>query len=82
MGQFLWCFVVRSIENIYTVSAKSLGPAQKNLKKSKIQGVHKLLLQFKKLMTKAVDEISYIDLFFINQCLLKFLFKLKIFVSD
>ena len=48
----------------------------------RIQGVHKVLLQFKKFITKAVDEISYIDLFFINQCLLKFLFKLKFFVSD
>ena len=32
--------------------------------------------------TKAADEILYIDLFYINQCLLKFLFKLKYCVSD
>ena len=30
----------------------------------------------------AVDEISYIDLLYINQCLLKFLVKLKFCVSD
>ena len=38
--------------------------------------------QFKKIITKAVDKISYIDLFYINQCLLKFLVKLKVCVSD
>ena len=30
-----------------------------------VQGVYKVLLQFKKFITKAVDEISYIDLFYI-----------------
>ena len=38
--------------------------------------------QFKKFIAKAVDDISYIDLFYINQCLLKFLVKLKFCVSD
>ena len=47
-----------------------------------IQGVHKVFRQFKKFITKAVDKISYIDLFYINQCLLKFLVKLKFCVSD
>ena len=47
-----------------------------------IQGVHKVLLQLKKVITKAVDEISYMNLFYINQCLLKFLIKLKFCVSD
>ena len=47
-----------------------------------IQGVHKVFRQFKKFSTKAVDKISYIDLFYINQCLLKFLVKLKFCVSD
>ena len=46
------------------------------------QGVHKVFRQFKKFITKAVDEISYIDLFYINQCLLKFLVKLKFSISD
>ena len=45
-------------------------------------GFHKVFRQFKQFIAKAVDEISYIDLFFINQCLLKFLFKLKFCVSD
>ena len=31
-----------------------------------MQGVHKVLLQLKKSITKAVDEISYINLFYIN----------------
>ena len=44
--------------------------------------VHKILLQFLKFITKAVDEISYTDLFYINQCLLKLLFKLKFCVSN
>ena len=39
-----------------------------------MQGVHKVLLQFKNVITKAVDEISYIDLFYINQC---FVFQIK-----
>ena len=34
-----------------------------------IQGVHKVFRQFKKLITKAVNKISYIDLLYINQCL-------------
>ena len=38
-----------------------------------IQGVHKVFRQVKNFITKAVDEISYIDLFYINQCLLKIL---------
>ena len=44
-----------------------------------IQGVHKVFRQFKKFIAEAVDEISYIhvDLFYINQCLLKFLVILK-----
>ena len=49
---------------------------------SNIQGVHKVFRQFKKFIAKAVDEISYINLFYINQCLLKFLVKLKFFVLD
>ena len=49
---------------------------------SKIQGVHKVFKQFKKFIAKAVDEISYIDLFSIYQCLLKFLVKLKFCISD
>ena len=48
----------------------------------KIQGVHKVFRLLKKFIAKAVDEISYIDLFYINQCLLKFLVKLKFCVSD
>ena len=49
-----------------------------------MQGVHKVFRQFKKFIAKAVDEISYIDLFYINQCLrvLRFLVKLKFCVSD
>ena len=49
----------------------------KNFKMSRkvyIQGVHEVFRQFKTFITKAVDEISYVDLFYINQCLLKFLF--------
>ena len=45
-------------------------------------GVHKVFRQFKQFIAKAVDEISYIDLFYINQCLLKFLVKLKFCISD
>ena len=44
------------------------------------EGVHKVLLQFKKFITKAIDEISYIDLFYINQCLLKFFVSAEIFM--
>ena len=47
-----------------------------------MQGVHNVFRQFKKIITKAVDEISLIDFFYIDQCLLKFLFKLKFYVSD
>ena len=46
------------------------------------QVVRKVLLQFKKFSAKAVDEISYINLFYINQCLLKSLLKLKFFALD
>ena len=47
-----------------------------------IQGVHKVFRQFKNFIAKSVDEIFYMDLFYINQCLLKFLVKLKFCVSD
>ena len=47
-----------------------------------IQGVHIDLLQFKKFITQTVDEISYINLFYINLCLLKFLVKLKICIFN
>ena len=47
-----------------------------------MQGVHKVFGQFKKFIAKALDEISCIDLFYINQCLLKFLVKIKFSVSD
>ena len=46
------------------------------------QGVHKVFRKFKKFITKPVDKMSYTDLFYINQFLLKFLVKLKFCVSD
>ena len=42
----------------------------------------KVFRQFKKFITKAVDEISFIDLFYINYILLNFLVKLKFCVLD
>ena len=34
----------------------------------KTQGVHKVLLQFENIITKAVDEVSLADLFYFHQC--------------
>jgi len=47
-----------------------------------IQGVHKVSLQFKKIIKKWNDEISQWGLFYVNQYFVKFLLTLKFIVSD
>jgi len=46
------------------------------------QSFHKGSLQFKKIISKADDEISQRGFFYINQNLIKFILTLKFFVSD
>ena len=50
--------------------------------KNNIQGVHKVSLQFKKIIKKWNDEISQWGLFYVNQYFIKFLLTLKFIVSD
>jgi len=47
-----------------------------------VQGVHKVSLQFKKIIKKWNDEISQWGLFYVNQYFIKFLLTLKFIVSD
>ena len=44
-----------------------------------IQGFHKVLLLFKKFITKALDEISYTDLFYIKLVFIEVFIQTKIF---
>ena len=49
---------------------------------SMLSSVHKVPLQFKKVITKWNDEISQWELFYVNQYFIKFLLTLKFIVSD
>jgi len=78
------CYVTHSQELSSPGVRKGREKLMNHLTPSKleVQGVHKVSLQFKKIIKKWNDEISQWGLFYVNQYFIKFLLTLKFIVSD